>query len=77
VGHPADLHLVVGHTYGRHWNEVVPVALALTVALPIALVARRELDLLALDDDTPRLVGVPLDCAPAASCSSSPRCWAR
>lgn len=47
-----------GTTYGRTWGEVLPVALSLAVVLPLALVARRELDLLSLDEDTPRLVGV-------------------
>lgn len=50
-----------GTTYGRSWDEVVPVALALALCLPIAIAFRRELDLLALDDDTPRLVGVSLE----------------
>lgn len=50
-----------GSTYGRSWEQVVPVAVALLVAVPLALVVRRELDLLALDDDTPSLVGVPLE----------------
>ncbi len=50
-----------GSTYGRSWEQVVPVAVALLLALPVVLLARRELDLLALDEDTPRLVGVPLE----------------
>lgn len=50
-----------GTTYGRHWDQVTPVALALLVALPVALAARRELDLLAVDEDTPRIVGVSLN----------------
>jgi ABC-type Fe3+-siderophore transport system permease subunit len=50
-----------GSTYGRSWDQVAPVAIALLVALPVALVVRRELDLLALDEDTPRLVGVSLE----------------
>ncbi len=50
-----------GTTYGRGWTDVVPVGLALAVCLPIALAHRRELDLLALDDDTPRLLGVGLE----------------
>jgi ABC-type Fe3+-siderophore transport system permease subunit len=50
-----------GTTYGRAWEDVVPVALALAVALPLSLVVRRELDLLTLDEDTPRLVGVTLE----------------
>ncbi len=50
-----------GTTYGRSWDEVVPVGLALVVGIPVALACRRDLDLLALDDDTPSLVGVHLE----------------
>ncbi|MFY1635276.1 iron ABC transporter permease [Solwaraspora sp. WMMB335] len=50
-----------GTTYGRSWAQVLPVVVALLLALPVAFVLRRELDLLALDEDTPRLVGVALE----------------
>ena len=50
-----------GSTYGRSWEQVLPVAVALAVALPLVVAVRRELDLLALDEDTPRLVGIPLE----------------
>jgi iron complex transport system permease protein len=50
-----------GTTYGRTWSQVIPVAIALAVGLAFALGARRELDLLAVDDDTPRLTGVGLE----------------
>lgn len=50
-----------GTTYGREWVDVAPVALALLVGIPLVLSQRRELDLLALDDDTPRLLGVRLE----------------
>ena len=50
-----------GSTYGRTFEQVVPVAIALALALPVALAARRELDLLALDEDTPRLVGLGVE----------------
>lgn len=50
-----------GSTYGRTPAQIVPVALALLVVIPIVALGRRELDLLALDDDTPRVVGVPLE----------------
>lgn len=50
-----------GSTYGRSWEQIIPVAIALAVALPVALMVRRELDLLAIDEDTPRLVGTPLE----------------
>jgi ABC-type Fe3+-siderophore transport system permease subunit len=50
-----------GTTYGRTWAQIVPVAVVLALALPLAFAVRRELDLLALDEDTPRLVGVRLE----------------
>ncbi len=50
-----------GTTYGRTWEQVVPVAVVLVVALPLAVLVRRELDLLALDEDSPRIVGVSLE----------------
>ena len=56
---PALFTWLSGSTYGRTWADIAPVALALLVAVPLAFVWTRELDLLALDDDTPRLVGVP------------------
>lgn len=56
---PALFTWLSGSTYGRAWADIAPVALGLLVAVPLAFVWTRELDLLALDDDTPRLVGVP------------------
>lgn len=50
-----------GSTYGRTWEQVVPVVVALVLAVPLVMVVRRELDLLALDEDTPRLVGIRLE----------------
>lgn len=47
-----------GSTYGRSLDQLVPVALALAVFVPVAAVARRELDLCLLDDDTPRVLGM-------------------
>ncbi|WUI52314.1 iron ABC transporter permease [Streptomyces sp. NBC_00414] len=47
-----------GTTYGRTLPDVVPVAVALALALPVLLAMRRQLDLLAVDEDTPRIVGV-------------------
>jgi ferric hydroxamate transport system permease protein len=40
---------------------VVPVLVALAVLTPVVLHARHRLDLLALDEDTPRVLGVPLE----------------
>ncbi|GAA0610381.1 iron ABC transporter permease [Kribbella sandramycini] len=50
-----------GSTYGRTLPQVLPVTLALLVLTPVMLHARRELDLLALDDDVPRVLGVRLE----------------
>ena len=50
-----------GTTYGRDFSQIVPVIIVLALAVPLAVVVRRELDLLAVDDDTPRLVGVRLE----------------
>ncbi|MEV3985583.1 iron ABC transporter permease [Nonomuraea sp. NPDC049758] len=50
-----------GSTYGRVPAQLLPVAAALALFLPLALWLRRDLDLLALDEDTPRVLGVPLE----------------
>ncbi|MFJ7299161.1 iron ABC transporter permease [Streptomyces sp. NPDC099088] len=50
-----------GTTYGRTLPDVLPVAVALTIALPVLLVMRSRLDLLAVDEDTPRIVGVGVE----------------
>lgn len=47
-----------GTTYGRTFPDVVPVAVALALALPVLLAMRNRLDLLAIDEDTPRIVGI-------------------
>ncbi|WP_020658543.1 iron ABC transporter permease [Amycolatopsis benzoatilytica] len=52
---------LVGSTYGREFDQVLPVLLALAVVLPLALSQARTLDLVALDEDVPRVLGVPLD----------------
>jgi iron complex transport system permease protein len=49
-----------GSTYGRTFPQVLPVLVVLLVAVPLLAVAHRRLDLVGLDPDTPRLLGVPL-----------------
>lgn len=49
-----------GSTYGRTMPDVVPVALALAVGIGVAVARRTELDLISLDEDTPRLLGLRL-----------------
>lgn len=62
---PWDVNLALtwlsGSTYGRTLSQVIPVALALLVVTPLAAVHRRDLDVLALDEDTPRVLGISLD----------------
>lgn len=47
-----------GSTYGRTYAQVAPVAVVLLLAAPLLWAARPELDLLSIDDDTPRVVGI-------------------
>lgn len=49
-----------GSTYGRTFPEVLPVLGALVVCLPVLAVLRRDLDIIGLDGDTPRLLGIRL-----------------
>lgn len=50
-----------GSTYGRTMPQVLPVLVALVVLTPLTMHARHRLDLLALDEDTPRVLGVRLE----------------
>ncbi len=50
-----------GSTYGRTLPQVIPVALGLLLLTPLIAHHRRELDLLALNDDVPRILGVRLE----------------
>ncbi|MFD4958293.1 iron ABC transporter permease [Microbacterium sp. NPDC058389] len=50
-----------GTTYGRIWEQVIPLAIVLVIALPFVFAHRRDLDILAMDEDTPRLVGIRLE----------------
>jgi ferric hydroxamate transport system permease protein len=52
-----------GSTYGRTFPQLIPLVIVLLVSVPVLASARRELDLLAFDDDTPRVLGVRLGSA--------------
>jgi len=54
---------LAGSTYGRTFPQVIPVAVVLLLAVAGFVRARDGLDLLALDDDTPRVLGVRLGTA--------------
>ncbi|MGP4086164.1 iron ABC transporter permease, partial [Streptomyces sp. KR55] len=49
-----------GSTYGRTLPDVVPLAAVLTAGVLVAVLRRTELDLISLDEDTPRLLGLNL-----------------
>lgn len=49
-----------GSTYGRSLPDVVPLAVVLVVGVAVAVVRRTELDLVSLDEDTPKLLGLNL-----------------
>ncbi|MEV6204678.1 iron ABC transporter permease [Streptomyces sp. NPDC051771] len=49
-----------GSTYGRTLPDVIPLAVAVAVGLAVAVARRTELDLVSLDEDTPRLLGLAL-----------------
>ncbi|MEO3974892.1 iron ABC transporter permease [Streptomyces sp. CAU 1734] len=49
-----------GSTYGRTMPDLVPLAAVLAVGLAVAVIRRTELDLVSLDEDTPRLLGFGL-----------------
>lgn len=50
-----------GSTYGRSLTDAVPLVIAIAVVVVLAVLGHRYLDLLALDDDTPRVLGVRLE----------------
>ncbi len=52
---------LVGSLNGRGWSDVRPVALALLVLLPVALLLSRRLSLLSLGDETATALGVPVE----------------
>ncbi|GAB3999057.1 hypothetical protein GCM10029992_26750 [Glycomyces albus] len=58
---PKAMTWLAGSTYGRTAERLLPVAVALVVLVPFIVSHRREIDLLTLDDDTPRTLGVRLE----------------
>ncbi|MFP3986485.1 iron ABC transporter permease [Streptomyces sp. E11-3] len=49
-----------GSTYGRSLPDVVPLAAVLAMGMTVAVMRRTELDLVSIDEDTPRLLGLNL-----------------
>ncbi|WP_369268948.1 iron ABC transporter permease [Streptomyces sp. R11] len=49
-----------GSTYGRTLPDIAPLAAVLAIGVAVAALRRAELDLVCLDEDTPRLLGLNL-----------------
>jgi ferric hydroxamate transport system permease protein len=49
---------LAGSTYGRSFEHLVPMSLAIAVAVPLLYGMRHTLDLLSVDEHTPRVLGV-------------------
>ncbi|HEX2134057.1 MAG TPA: iron chelate uptake ABC transporter family permease subunit, partial [Actinophytocola sp.] len=49
---------LAGSTYGRAFEHLVPMMVAIAVVVPVLWYLRGTLDLLSLDEETPRLLGV-------------------
>jgi len=47
-----------GSTYGREFADVVPVTVMLILSIPVVLLMSRKLDLLAIDEDLPKVLGI-------------------
>ncbi|MCC3765784.1 iron ABC transporter permease [Glycomyces sp. TRM65418] len=58
---PKAMTWLSGTTYGRTAERLIPLAAAMAVVLPLIVAHRKEIDLLSLDDDTPRVLGVRLE----------------
>lgn len=50
-----------GTTYGRTLPDVMPIAVALIIAVPVLYAMRHRLDIIAIDEDTPRVLGIRLE----------------
>ena len=65
VAQPWNMNLALtwlsGSTYGRTMSHIVPVTIVLALVTPLAVSRRREMDILALDEDTPRTLGVEVE----------------
>lgn len=52
-----------GSTYGRSFPHLIPMLLAVLLVVPLLVRMRGELDLLSVDDETPRVLGVDVPAA--------------
>ncbi|MGO1316153.1 MAG: iron ABC transporter permease [Cellulomonadaceae bacterium] len=65
VAAPWNMNLALtwlsGSTYGRTLAHIVPVAVVLVLVTPLVVSRRREMDVLALDEDFPHTIGVEVE----------------
>ncbi|MBT0771436.1 iron ABC transporter permease [Kineosporia sp. J2-2] len=70
---PWDTNLALtwlsGSTYGRGTDQAVPVLICLLIGIPLTMLGSRTLDLVSLDEDFPRVVGVRIDAARLGFCA--------
>lgn len=52
-----------GSTYGRTAQHLIPLSIGCLIFVPLVYVAHRRLDLLSIDEDTPRILGVKVPTA--------------
>lgn len=55
---PRIMTWLSGTTYGRSLSDAAPVGIGLLGAVVVLLAMRRDLDLMAVDEDTPRILGL-------------------
>jgi iron complex transport system permease protein len=55
---PRIMTWLSGTTYGKSLLDVLPVAIGLVLAVPVLILLRRDLDLMEVDEDTPRILGL-------------------
>lgn len=58
---PLALTWLSGTTYGRSLDQLIPVGIALVLLVPLLFLFRREIDVIGLDENTPRIVGIRLE----------------
>ncbi|TLP75850.1 iron ABC transporter permease [Nesterenkonia sphaerica] len=60
-----------GSTFGATWSDLAPILLALVLAVPVVVLIRRELDIISIDDLTPRVLGIRLPGVRAAALTTA------
>ncbi|WP_210410211.1 iron ABC transporter permease [Nesterenkonia sp. NBAIMH1] len=56
-----------GSTFGTTWGDLTPILLQLVLSVPVLILLQRELDIISIDELTPRILGVRLGWVRAAA----------